>query len=344
MAENHLREDASDVLFDALNDVMLLRPLLEVSRQEIEAYAAEHNLSYVADETNQDTRFLRNRLRHEVLPLLQTLNPNFTDALTRMAAIVQGDYDVVLSEARQAVARNVDWLENDTAYIDRHQFKTELVGVQRHIMREVLTEISPEIKEIPYHHIETACEMARSGTTGQQLSLPAEMVLTVGYDEVTIHAGEQMPFPRHIPHLRPDEVVYLDADGDSIYSADHMEFYTYWVIEGRSPDLYRDDPLEATLSVPAGAEMTLRTRRSGDRFQPFGMGGKSQKISDVFINLKIPKYLRDRVPLLLVNDQIAWFVAPTAAGLQGRIADPFAVHPDTESVLRVRWQRRNINE
>lgn len=336
-SDTHLQEDAPDTLFEAIEGLQLIRPLLDIPRAEIDLFAHQHAIIHREDETNTDTQFFRNRLRHELLPVLEKIKPDYPEALSRMATIVQADYEVVQSVAQKAVARMVDWGETDEgeiAYLDRHAFLAEPPGVQRQVMRDILTELA--YGEIPYTHIEAACNMIACGTTGQQLSLPADLQLTVGYDDVTIHYGGAVPFPRHIPHLRPEQVVYMDLEGQG-YTADTMRFYTYWVVDGRSTEIYRDDPLEATLAVKSGAELTLRTRRAGDKFAPLGLAGHSQKISDVFINLKVPKTYRDRVPLLLINDEIAWFVAPTANGLQGRVSHLFAVTPETESVLRVRW-------
>ncbi len=337
LSETHLREDAPDALFEVAQDLTLLRPLLDISREEIEHFAHEQGIVAREDETNQDTHFFRNQLRHELLPVLARIKPDYAEALARMATIAQADYEVIQLTAQKALARMVDWGETDAgeiAYLDRSAFLAELPGVQRHILREILTELSSI--DIPYAHIESACNMIACGTTGQQMSLPSDLKMTLGYDDVTIHSGETLPFPRHIPHLPAEKVIYLDLESEG-YTTDFLRFYTYWVVDGRSTEIYRDNPLEATLAVTPGAELTLRTRRPGDRFTPLGLGGHSQKISDVFINLKIPKIYRDRVPLLLVNDEIAWFVAPTANGLQGRVSEHFAVREDTESVLRVRW-------
>jgi tRNA(Ile)-lysidine synthetase-like protein len=85
------------------------------------------------------------------------------------------------------------------------------------------------------------------------------------------------------------------------------------------------DPLASALAVPMDCRLTLRARRSGDRFRPRGSGGHSQKLSDTLINLRVPAAWRDRVLLLVIGDEIAWFVAPTADGLRGRVGDSFAV-------------------
>jgi len=95
--------------------------------------------------------------------------------------------------------------------------------------------------------------------------------------------------------------------------------------------------------VPAGAALTLRTRRAGDRFSPRGMGGRSQKLSDTLINMRVPARWRDQVPLLVAGDRIAWFVAPTFEGVRGRVAEPFAIRAGDahrqHTIIGVRWQR-----
>lgn len=114
---------------------------------------------------------------------------------------------------------------------------------------------------------------------------------------------------------------------------------------GDDRDAIHADPLGAVLAVPTELQLVLRIRRPGDRFLPRGLGGHSQKLSDTLINMRVPKVWRDRVPLLLVEDRLAWFVAPTAAGdVRGRVAEPFA-RPAAGSesgltIIEVRWNYR----
>jgi tRNA(Ile)-lysidine synthetase-like protein len=96
------------------------------------------------------------------------------------------------------------------------------------------------------------------------------------------------------------------------------------LIASDDPDQIRQNPLAALLAVPPDARLDLRARQPGDRFQPHGMGGRSQKLSDTLINAHIPAQWRDKIPLLTVNDQIAWFVFPTDEGPRSRIAEPFS--------------------
>jgi tRNA(Ile)-lysidine synthase len=345
LSAGHLLEDADPDLFDFIDSLTLLRPLLDASRHAIGEYAAAQGLVPREDPSNADTHFLRNRLRHEVLPLLESINPNFQATLLRSIEVVQGDYEVVENAIAEITAELVDWGETvggddhagGIAYVERDEFMGLSVGLQRGLLRSIITDLLPNQADLPFERIEEARALIENGETGQQLHLPAGIILTIGYDDFTVHVGGELPFPPRIPHLESHKVIPLDPEGETIVGG-NQRFYTYWVIEGRSQEIVRDDPLEATLAVPPEAELMLRTRREGDRFCPLGMGGKSQKLSDAFTNLKVPRSLRDRVPLLVVDGEIAWFVAPTAYGLQGRVAEPFAVKPDSEHILRVRWE------
>ena len=339
LSETHLAPDASDALFNALEDLILIRPMLGVSREMIRDFAAEHELQPREDLTNDDTTLLRNRLRHEIMPLLETVNPTLREALARLALITQGDHEIVQGVVEKIMAQVVEWGDTDDgeiAYVDRLLFLKQPRGMQRQLMRRFVSDLTSET-DIAYHQIETACDLVDQGETGQQLILPRGLKLSLGYDEFTLHYGGDIPFPRQMPHLRPGQVVPLGLEGQG-FQVNGMRFYTYWVLEGRSREIYRADLLEATLVINPDDELSLRTRRPGDRFFPLGMEGHSQKLADIFTNLKVPQALRDRVPLLTVNDQIAWFVAPTVSGIQGRVAEPFAVKPDSDSVLRVRWE------
>ncbi len=320
----HLRDDAPESLLDALEmeDIYLLRPLLDVPRAAIRAHAAEMGIIAREDPSNADVRYFRNQLRHHVLPQIAALNPNAPEAIARLADIVRGDMDILNQAVISTTARLVDWGETDAgeiAFIDRHEFGRLSLGMQRQVLRHVVFDLAPDLRDLSYQQIDDAIQLILYGGTGQRLSLPAEILLWVGYDDFTLSYGGDMPFPRHIPHLDPRRVVPLSITSEHEISQG-VRFYSYWVVEGRSMEVLRDDLLEATLSIPPDAELTLRTRRPGDRFCPLGLNGHSQKLSDTMTNLKIPRPLRDRVPLLLVNDDIAWFVAPTAQGLRGRVS------------------------
>ncbi len=330
-------------------DFTIIRPLLDIPRTMIEEYAELHQLSPCEDKTNADTKRLRNALRHDLIPLLKTYNPNIKSALTRLANVIQSDVEVINTKVDTVASWLLTWtdtqpydddpedISGEAVFLDRTAFADQSIGIQRRIIRKIVEEVSGGLRELSFDHIERAREMILHGKTGAQFDLPDDLMLLIGYDEATIGYGGEPLYPHHLPALESDQQIIIDPEGQS-FIAGNMQLMTYWVVKGRSTDYYAPSPLECTLAIPDDAKIALRTWETGDRFRPFGMGGKSQKLSDTFINIKVPSYYRNRVPLLTINDEIAWFVAPTVSGPRSRIADTFAIRDETASILRFRWQ------
>lgn len=358
LSEDHMLEDWEALIGldeDVLpEDKMLIRPLLDVARPEIDAYAQRHNLQPRIDATNTDTRLFRNAIREEVLPLLSKYNPNITDTLNRLATIVQGDVAIIDREIDTIAAWMFDWSETtpttpdddggEVVFIDREAFCEQSIGVQRRLVRKAITDLAIGIGDLSFDMVERARQLILNGQTNSTLALFDDILLRIGYDEVLIGYGGTPVYPMQLPHLKPGHQIVVDIEREERrLRVGNLELVMYWVIAGRSTNWRPPDPLECSLAVPDNATFQLRTWQSGDRFRPFGMNGKSQKLSDVFTNLKVPIYYREQVPLLTVNNEIAWIVAPTANGPKARIADTFAVRDaDGSNVLRLRWQMPSL--
>ena len=351
LSEYHLLDFELDEDYDYLpEDFELIRPLLDIPRIDIKAYAAEVGIVSREDASNDDLTRFRNTLRHDILPRLRELNPNIDQTLSRLANVVQAEVEVLNSQLDGVAAWLLEWEETEptpdeedggeVVFIDRASFRSQPLALQRALIRKAVFELSPTTRDMSFDQTEAVRDMILNGSTNSHLDLPDGLYLDVGYDDAMLGYGGAPFYPPHLPSLRPGEEFAIDMDGQGYINA-AQRLITYWVVEGLSKDWHPADPLECTLAIPEDANIILRTRRAGDRFRPFGLDGKSQKLSDTFTNLKVPSYYRDQVPLLLVNDEIAWFVVPTAQGPVGRIADRFAVRPadaEKSSILRVRWQ------
>ncbi|MCZ7541345.1 MAG: tRNA lysidine(34) synthetase TilS [Anaerolineae bacterium] len=346
LSDYHLLEDAiiaCDPPLDGLPATpdawpVLIRPLLDLSRREIDEYIAAQGLTARLDATNQDTAYFRNRLRHEVLPLLETLNPNVREVLARTADVLRADAELVRAAGEAALARALRGEAADSIVLDRAVWDDLPLSSKRHLIRAAVWRLRPALRDVTFEHVERALAVSASGHVGVQATLPGGLALRVGYD-VLVFSGAgadpvevgadapALPGERAGPAFNPGERVEI-ACGAWVFSARPL------LPDDDLPALHAD-PLAAALAVPAGARLWLRARRPGDRFRPRGMGGRSQKLADTLINLRVPAGWRDRVPLLVVDDAIAWFVAPTAGGLRARVAEPFAVPGDLAQMAGV---------
>ncbi len=346
LSDYHLLEDVATVCDPPLDGPpaapdawpALIRPLLDLSRREIDEYVAAHGLTPRLDATNEDTTYFRNRLRHEVLPLLETLNPNVRELLARTADVLRADADLVRAAGEAALARALRSATPGAVVLDRAAWDGLPLSSKRHLIRAAVWRLRPALRDVTFEHVERALAVIASGQVGARATLPGGLALRVGYDALIIAgagagavevggdapalAGERAG-PVFGPHERV-EIVY----GGWVFVARPLA-------PGDDLPALHADLLAAALVVPAGARLWLRARRPGDRFCPRGMGGRSQKLADTLINLRVPAAWRDRVPLLVVDDAIAWFVAPAAGGLRARVAEPFAVPGDLAQMAGV---------
>jgi tRNA(Ile)-lysidine synthase len=316
----------------------IIRPLLEVRRAQIERYCAEHNLKPRFDRSNLDTTYFRNRLRHELLPELETYNPNIRERLRHTATVVAADYELLVELRRQAWERITREEREDAIVFDQGAWQALPVSLQRATLRKATYQLQRSLRDVTFVHVENARQVALEGETGKQATLPMGLTLRVGYETLTIgHADEAGPPPDE-PLLWSDEPLSVPLPGTTPLPESD------WILEAtllKNWDMEKitatDHPWTAYLDGEALNQPTLlRPRRRGDRFRPFGMQGHSVKVSELMTNLKIPQAWRDHVPLLVAGNTVVWVCGR-------RIADGVAVGPQTHRVARFQFQHAGVS-
>jgi tRNA(Ile)-lysidine synthase len=320
-----------------LAGLKLIRPLLETPRTEIEAYCLKQHLEPRFDRSNLDTTYFRNWLRHEVLPLLAQHNPNVRDVIRRSAQVLADDHDLLRSLLEDTWPRVTLHESDEQVVFDLTAWRNLPTSLQRSTLREAIHRLRRSLRNINFIHVENALLVARDGTTGKQATLPGNLALALGYDRLIVADADSVAALPDWPLLARDSApVPVEHPGDTpLPDSD----WTLNVEAVHRADLPPDwganvDPWRAFLDATAtGGEMWLRTRRPGDRFQPLGMGGSTVKLADFFTNEKVPRAIRDRLPLLINEAGLVW-----ACGL--RVDERAKVSERTEEVLAVRFRPR----
>ncbi len=309
----------------------LVRPLLPISRVEVEAYCAEHRLAPRTDRSNEDTTFFRNRLRHELLPVLETYNPGIREVLAHTADVLAGDHEVLRREVEEAWASLVPSDGAEEVQFSLPVWRALPLGLQRATIREAIQRLRRSVRNVNWEHVERAVWMAREGHTGQAATLAAGLELQLGYDSLRV-AGEGAPWQSDLPQL--SEQLALRAPGVT-------EIGRGWqvIVQRLRRDevpvgaIAGDDPWTAFLDTDiVGDTLTLRPRQPGDRFCPQGLAGHSTKLNEFMIDAKIARDARSGWPLLVGRGGIAW-----VCGL--RLAEPAAVRLDTVEVWYIRFAK-----
>ncbi len=290
---------------------ILIRPLLDIPRADVEAYCAAHNLQPRFDRSNLDTTYYRNRLRHDLLPILETYNVNIRQVLRRSAAVVAADYELLREQLEVAWKRVVRGESDQAVTFDLDDWRALPPSLQRSTLREAIHRLRRALRNIDFVHVENAVEILADGQTGDQVTLPQGLMLTIGYDSFTV-AGEEYRALPDLPLLPGDERqgVPIALPGRTRLPGTGWTLRAEVLPHAQVPDaaLAAARGWRAHLDAAVvGESPVLRVRQAGDRFCPLGMEGRSKRVNEFMINEKIPAAWRDHVPLLVgAGGQVAW--------------------------------------
>jgi tRNA(Ile)-lysidine synthase len=303
----------------------VIRPLIEISRQELRGYASDRGLAFREDETNADVTIPRNRVRHELLPILTGFSPAVVEVLAREAEIAREDEDF-LSRAAIDLASTV-------VLVTKRGFEVDVAGVRAmhpalasRVVRGALDRAAPG-QFIGRDHIRAVLALAAG--EGTSVSLPGTKVRREG-GRLIFGAGDEAshePFANsfHVPLSIPGEVA-LPGWTVSAHPVQEGAGGSRGVVEF-SPAAVAVEG--SVLKLP----LAVRSRREGDRFRPLGMGGRGRKLQDFLVDRKVSRKERDTLPLVVdSDDRIVWVV-----GLS--VAEDFRVTAPSSGVIFLKARR-----
>jgi tRNA(Ile)-lysidine synthetase-like protein len=303
----------------------LVRPLLGVTRVETADYCATCGLTPAQDPWNQECRFLRVRLRQEVIPLLETINPRFREALLRLAqqaAWQEEDLQTMLAGYWPALAAEGDGvIRLALANWWKIPWTLRLLALRRAVER-----VRGHLEGLSAEAVMAAGRLD-SAAVGSEVALVETLLARREQHSLAVGWRAALGTPCRWPDLgqKPLPLVVPGRTdlpgGHALLAEEQPPTGTPWTEAG---------PWEAWLDADrCGQRLWLRQRRPGDRFQPLGMTGQ-KKLQDFFVDEKVPRQERDGVPLVVSPHGIVWVVAY-------RPDERFRVHPGTRRVLHLRW-------
>ncbi len=299
----------------------VLRPLLETGREETEAYCADQGLEPRWDSSNRSPVHLRNRIRSELIPLLQGYNPNIKAALLRIARSAQADHQFLQQELSQ-VWDSIAIEEQSGIALDNKGFSSLHPSLKRHLLRATLERVLGSLDDISSAHIENLMK-AMAKPAGKRLSLPGDLSFSGDYQRSLLAREEaRCPLSALVGKHK------LNIPGQTALPGWHVQAR---ILE-HQPEADTEHSFQAYLDLDvAGDNLFVRGRRPGDRFQPLGLA-QPKKLQDFMVDAKIPRTWRDRVPLVCSPEQILWVVG-------WRIDHRAQVSPQTKRVLSLEFEK-----
>lgn len=302
-----------------------VRPLLDVSRSEIEQYLRERGLEWREDVSNSDTKYLRNRIRHQLLPLLEEYNPAVRSSLAATAAIL-GDDEALLGELTERAVAESCLMEEGRVICSVGQLRILNPALRRRVLRHAFKQLTGTLEGLSLRHIDALCDLIDSDRPNSRLALPQRVAAVRAYDRLSwIRTGEGVVRlrPATVRETGPELLIsepgnYQLPGGGSI------------TVESTAPANFQADSGTAYFDpVRTPFPWLVRTFRPGDRITPFGMKGR-KKVKDIFIDRKIPLSERTLIPLLFCGTDLIWIAGVCASELC-RIDSPSA------ATVRVTW-------
>lgn len=296
----------------------VIRPLLDLSRAELEEWLGERGLAFRLDSSNQDRRFTRNRIRHHVLPTLTSaVSPRAVEALAR-AARLAADEDEFLEQAVTQAAKGVVLTDGKQSRVDLAGLLALPLALRRRLIWRAL-ELAAGGRPVGAVHVDVvlAC-VGRPDTHAGRLALPGQWVTADGGALMFAprsSAGETAEPEEDRPGFErrslPVPGTLEDLGGRWTLSVSATSAETL-------RDAWPDGPGQAVADAAVGTDLFVRTRRPGDRLAPLGLGGH-KKLQDLFVDRKVPRLERDSVPLVVDGqDRIIW-VAGHALSRDARV-------------------------
>ena len=308
--------------------VELIRPLLGISRNEIECYCRDQKLEPALDASNLKTDYTRNRIRLELIPYLEErYNPNLKRSLAHTASLIAADRAYLESEAEK-MYRQVTCRENDRLILERETFNSMPSSLRGRVAYRVLMQFVPG-RRITRRHVQQILDLAGRSGPSRELSLPGGVRACRSYGYLTLTGAKPAKeggFPVRSMHI-PGRT---DLPGGRF----HVE--AYFVDRGRLS--WPPQPNQAYLdydSLPG--PLLIRSRWPGARFHPQGAPG-AKKLKEFMIDQKVPRHRRDSHPLVTAGDEVIWVTGK-------RIGHSYRVTGNTSNVLvlemKKSMQRRN---
>jgi len=292
--------------------IEIIRPLLDAKRKDIEKYCEENKLQPRFDHTNKQPVYTRNKIRLQLIPFIEkSFNPNITETLNRLSIIAKEDKDFMKSIVD-------DLLENDMGL---EKIREQHPAIRKRIIIKKLEEIGLE-QGITHAHVEAVDKLISEGKTGTSVHLPNGYRVVIDYGEVHF--------------FKEDFNQNLDT-GSNQYE--------------RCSDQTEIDFDQTKIGINQAESgsgrfngLILRTRQPGDYIVLKGVGGR-KKIQDAFIDMKVRREFRDKIPMFCKDSEVMWIIGDDITGLKtgikkGRISENYELDEETEKRIFVEFNKK----
>ena len=309
-----------------INGMKIIHPILIFYRSEILDYCNFFDLEPVIDPSNKSDLYSRNRIRNNIIPLIEEqINSNAKQVIARMSNTVKEDYDFINQYSKQ-VFEDILLDEKEDKYIlNLEKFKNLHPAVIKRIINNIIIKLKGNIDNFYYNHYSDIIKFIENNKTGDILDLPEAIKLKISYEKLFVYKGEFMQIKEF------SKTIVKEGEYRLPYNQKLKVEIIDEKLDWRN---YKDNKFCLIDFGKVDFPLTVRNRKKGDRFIPLGMNGH-KKVKDFFIDLKIPDFVRDKIPIVYNNkDELIWICGY-------RMDDRFKIEEKSKKTLLLKYEEEN---
>ncbi|SMP70360.1 tRNA lysidine(34) synthetase TilS [Anoxynatronum buryatiense] len=303
----------------------VIRPLLEVSRDEVMAYCAHHQLDFCQDETNEMPEATRNKIRLELMPHLAVFNPEIVSNLGRTATLLRED-EAALNQLAEEAMNTQAYQEESSCQYENEALNRLPDALLSRVLRNTWQQMTTTTHTLTYRQVKQAVGMIRNPVQEKWLHWPGDIYVKITWKKTIFMPKAEKPETTTAPMppvlLKRNGVTWLPRGRGSVFSRE---------MAAGSARVKRHDPhCQVIAADDLTQDLVMRSRRPGDRWNPMGMNG-SKTIKKTLVDAKVQGEDRENCLLLCHGETILWV---TAWG----ISEGAALRPETKRTLVLEYR------
>lgn len=301
-----------------------IRPILFMTRDQVEEYCRENGDKPRIDKTNLEREYSRNKVRLDLLPYMKEhFNKDIISAINRMADLLEQDNNYINKQA-EGIFTRACYNKDEAVVIKSKYFECDRAIISR-IIRKAIMNVNGDKFNIEMKHIDEVINLNMLGTN-KSVNLPGNVYAENVYGDIHIKKKFEMT-----ENLEEQKVIHRSEIENKLIEFGEYVLEFNVILNEQSINFSKNNLIKY-FNYDNINIVIIRYRKDGDRMVPFGMSG-SRKIKDILIDKKIPVDLRNKIPVIEFDDEIAWL-----AGV--RESDKFRINSSTKTILKVVARRK----
>lgn len=313
----------------AMRDGVYIRPILCLTRSEIEDYVSRENLNPRIDESNLEDIYSRNKIRLKAIPFIEeNFNKDIISTLNRLAYTCSKDVELIENIINEKYPKYCKRFSSEIV-ISKEAFN-EMEAIVTRVIKRALVEISSTCNNFELKHIYDIIAIQKSNT-GKRINITNGVLAVNEYGDI------RLKLKSSIAENTCEEISFnakekLELSKQITVISEKFGKFVFEISEAKNGIKFTKDEYIKVFDFDKVSQVSIRSRKDGDKIIPLGMRG-SKKIKDILMDAKVPKDMRDSIPIILFDDEVAWIT-----GL--RVSDKYKVTKNTKVFLKIKFVRK----